>query len=230
MSRPAWAAIASTSAGWQWPMAVTPQPALRSTSSRPSRSRTREPRPSTSTIGSRFTTGRNQRASRSLTESMLMERPRAERGRSAPGTSPSRREGAARSREAGERQELLRFEPMAGTLRPPLVDRFDRRIESMRLSVTDRCDLRCFYCIPDEDIEWLPRQELLRLEEVGRVARIAVESGVRKLRLTGGEPLLRKDLPVLVELLARLPHLHHLALTTNGTRLARLAEPLVRAG
>ena len=87
---------------------------------------------------------------------------------------------------------------MAGTLRPPLVDRFDRRIESMRLSVTDRCDLRCFYCIPDEDIEWLPRRELLSLEEIGRVARIAVESGVRKLRLTGGEPLLRKDLPVYV--------------------------------
>jgi len=119
---------------------------------------------------------------------------------------------------------------MAGTLRPPLVDRFDRRIESMRLSVTDRCDLRCFYCIPDENIEWLPRQELLRLEEVGRVARIAVESGVRKLRLTGGEPLLRKDLPVLVELLARLPDLDDLALTTNGTQLARLAEPLARAG
>ncbi len=120
---------------------------------------------------------------------------------------------------------------MAGTpLRPPLVDRFDRRIESMRLSVTDRCDLRCFYCIPDEDIEWLPRRDLLSLEELARVARVAVESGVRKLRLTGGEPLLRKELPLLIEMLAQLPGLDDLALTTNGTQLARLAEPLARAG
>jgi cyclic pyranopterin phosphate synthase len=114
--------------------------------------------------------------------------------------------------------------------RPPLVDRFGRRIENLRISVTDRCDLRCFYCIPDEDIEWLPREGLLTLEELARVSRLAVESGVRKLRITGGEPLLRKNLPRLVELLASLPGLDDLAITTNGTQLARLAEPLARAG
>jgi cyclic pyranopterin phosphate synthase len=114
--------------------------------------------------------------------------------------------------------------------RRPLEDRFGRRIENLRISVTDRCDLRCFYCIPDEDIEWLPREGLLSLEELARVARLAVDSGIRKIRITGGEPLLRKNLPRLVELIASLPGLDDLALTTNGTQLARLAAPLARAG
>ncbi|MEN8182126.1 MAG: GTP 3',8-cyclase MoaA [Myxococcota bacterium] len=113
--------------------------------------------------------------------------------------------------------------------RAPLVDRFGRRIENLRISVTDRCDLRCFYCIP-EDIEWLPRGELLSLEELGRVARLALESGVRRIRITGGEPLLRKDLPLLVEMISGLPGIEDLALTTNGTQLSRLAGPLKRAG
>jgi cyclic pyranopterin phosphate synthase len=95
--------------------------------------------------------------------------------------------------------------------------------------VTDRCDLRCFYCMP-EDVEWLPRKELMSFEEIERVARLAVASGVRKLRLTGGEPLLRKDLPGLVERLAPIPDLEDLALTTNATQLTRLAEPLRQAG
>jgi cyclic pyranopterin phosphate synthase len=114
--------------------------------------------------------------------------------------------------------------------RPPLVDRFDRRIENLRISVTDRCDLRCFYCIPDESIQWLPRRDLLSLEELARLARLAVESGVRKIRLTGGEPLLRRNLPVLIEQLAQLPGLEDLALTTNATQLPRLAGALSRAG
>jgi cyclic pyranopterin phosphate synthase len=119
---------------------------------------------------------------------------------------------------------------MPSSPRAALVDRFGRRIESLRISVTDRCDLRCFYCIADEDITWLPRRELLSLEELARVARVAVECGVRKIRLTGGEPLLRKNLPALVAELARLPGLEDLALTTNGTQLERLAGPLARAG
>ncbi len=110
-----------------------------------------------------------------------------------------------------------------------LTDGFGRRIESLRISVTDRCDLRCVYCIP-EDIEWLPRAQLLTLEETARVARLAVAGGVRKLRITGGEPLLRRDLPQLVKMLASIPGLADLALTTNGTQLARLAGPLRRAG
>jgi GTP 3',8-cyclase len=110
-----------------------------------------------------------------------------------------------------------------------LTDAFGRAIESLRISVTDRCNFRCLYCIPEE-IEWLPRRELLSLEELARVARIAVESGIRKLRVTGGEPLLRKNLPHLIRALAALPDLEDLALTTNGTELARLARPLAEAG
>ncbi|CAG1005590.1 GTP 3',8-cyclase [Myxococcaceae bacterium] len=111
----------------------------------------------------------------------------------------------------------------------PLADSFGRRIGSLRISVTDRCNLRCVYCMP-EDIPWLPRAQLLSLEELARVARIVVASGVRKIRLTGGEPLLRRDLPTLIELLAEIPGLDDLALTTNGTQLARLAGPLRKAG
>ena len=112
----------------------------------------------------------------------------------------------------------------------PLVDGWARRIESLRISVTDRCNFRCLYCIPEEDIEWLPRAQLATLEELARIARVAVASGVRKLRLTGGEPLLRKDLPVLVRALAAIPGLEDLALTTNGTELPRLAGALRAAG
>lgn len=113
--------------------------------------------------------------------------------------------------------------------RAPLTDSFGRRIESLRISVTDRCDLRCVYCIP-EDIAWLPRAQLLSLEEIARLARLVVSAGVKKIRLTGGEPLLRRDLPHLFELLSVIPGLADLALTTNGTQLARLAGPLANAG
>jgi cyclic pyranopterin phosphate synthase len=120
---------------------------------------------------------------------------------------------------------MARIDPLR-----PLTDRHQRQIGSLRISVTDRCDLRCFYCIPDEDIRWLPRRSLMTFEEIERVGRLAVARGVRKLRLTGGEPLLRKDLPRLVEKLARIPDLEDLALTSNGSQLERLAEPLARAG
>jgi len=110
-----------------------------------------------------------------------------------------------------------------------LADSFGRRIESFRISVTDRCDLRCVYCIPEE-IEWLARAQLLTLEEIARLARLAVAGGVRKIRITGGEPLLRRDLPRLIEMLAAIPGLEDLALTTNGTQLARLAPALKCAG
>ena len=111
-----------------------------------------------------------------------------------------------------------------------LCDRFGRRIENLRISVTDRCNFRCLYCIPDPDITWLPRQELLRLEEIARLARIAVAVGIRKLRITGGEPLLRKNLPSLIEELAALPGLEDLALTTNASELPRMAPALAAAG
>jgi cyclic pyranopterin phosphate synthase len=111
-----------------------------------------------------------------------------------------------------------------------LIDRFDRPIENLRISVTDRCDLRCFYCIPDDDIEWLPRAEILTLEEIARIARVAVGEGIRRIRLTGGEPLLRKDLEILIEELHAIPDLEDVALTTNATSLARKAAALYAAG
>lgn len=112
----------------------------------------------------------------------------------------------------------------------PLVDRFGRSIESLRVSVTDRCDLRCFYCIPDESIEWLPRAELLTLEELVRVVAVAVDCGIRKVRITGGEPLLRRGLDSLIGDLSGIAGLDGLALTTNATSLARRAEGLRAAG
>ena len=112
----------------------------------------------------------------------------------------------------------------------PLVDTFGRVAKNLRVSVTDRCDLRCLYCMPPEGLEWLPRPELLTYEEIERLVRIMVRLGVEKVRITGGEPLVRKDLPVLVEKLARIEGLKDLALTTNGVQLKRFAGDLAAAG
>lgn len=109
-------------------------------------------------------------------------------------------------------------------------DRHDRPLRSLRLSVTDRCNLRCAYCMPEERYAWLPRADILHFEELARLVRIFVELGVARLRLTGGEPLLRQDLPELVAMLAALPGLRDLALTTNGLRLAEQAPRLRAAG
>jgi cyclic pyranopterin phosphate synthase len=111
----------------------------------------------------------------------------------------------------------------------PLSDGFGRVHRDLRISVTDRCNFRCSYCMPAEGLDWLPRTEVLSYEEITRVARICVERfGFDGIRLTGGEPTLRADLPVLVEQLAALDV--DLALTTNGTTLRRLAPALVDAG
>ena len=111
-------------------------------------------------------------------------------------------------------------------------DRLDRPLSELRVSVTDRCNLRCRYCMPaDQPVTFLPRDELLSFEEITRLVRVFVERfGVRKLRLTGGEPLLRRDIERLVESLARIEGLADLALTTNGLRLADMADRLVAAG
>ena len=111
-----------------------------------------------------------------------------------------------------------------------LVDSFGRGIVNLRISVTDRCNLRCFYCIPQEEVEWLPRAEILSFEEIERFVRIVAALGIRKLRLTGGEPLLRKDLPKLVEKLVAVPGITDVGMTTNGVGLTRLARPLRDAG
>lgn len=98
------------------------------------------------------------------------------------------------------------------------------------MSVTDRCNLRCQYCMPEEDYVWLPRRDVLSFEEIRRLVGVFASLGVDKVRLTGGEPLLRKDLPDLVEMIARLPRIEDLALTTNGLLLASRAKELRRAG
>jgi GTP 3',8-cyclase len=112
----------------------------------------------------------------------------------------------------------------------PLVDSWGREIRSLRVSVTDKCNFRCRYCMPAEGLEWLPRDEVLSFEEIARLVRVLSEMGVDEVRLTGGEPLVRRDLPVLVSFLAVIPGVRDLSLTTNGVLLDRLAGPLVEAG
>ncbi|HTW08469.1 MAG TPA: GTP 3',8-cyclase MoaA [Acidimicrobiales bacterium] len=120
----------------------------------------------------------------------------------------------------------------AGALAPkvrPLVDSFGRQVLDLRISVTDRCNFRCTYCMPSEDMQWLPRSDILSFEEIERVARVFVTYfGVTSLRITGGEPTVRAELPKLVGKLARLPV--ELSMTTNGASLRRLAQPLRAAG
>ena len=112
----------------------------------------------------------------------------------------------------------------------PLVDTFGRTHDNLRISVTDRCNIRCFYCMPEEGVKFQPRQEILNFEEIERFVRIAVSLGVRKLRLTGGEPLLRRDLPKLIARLGAIPGIEDMALTTNGVLLAQHAKDLYAAG
>lgn len=111
-----------------------------------------------------------------------------------------------------------------------LFDRFERQFTYLRISLTERCNFRCVYCMPAEGVELLPRQEILSFEEIVRVARVAAELGMHKIRLTGGEPTVRKGLPVLVEQLKALPGVDEIALTTNGALLGSLAAPLRAAG
>src|SRR5688572_23059205 len=110
------------------------------------------------------------------------------------------------------------------------VDTFGRPLRNLRLSVTDRCNLRCSYCMPEADYVWLPREDILDFEEIESLVRVFQEVGVDRVRLTGGEPLLRRDLPALVAQLAALPRIRDLALTTNGVLLADQAHALKSAG
>lgn len=112
----------------------------------------------------------------------------------------------------------------------PLVDGFGRLHDSLRISVTDRCNIRCFYCMPEEATGFVPRAGILSFEEIEQVVRVASSLGVRKLRVTGGEPLLRRDLPVLIRKLAAIPGIEDLALTTNGVLLEPIAATLADAG
>jgi GTP 3',8-cyclase len=112
----------------------------------------------------------------------------------------------------------------------PLIDSLGRRHTNLRLSVTDRCNIRCFYCMPDENVRFLPRRDILTFEEIERFVRALAPTGVNKLRLTGGEPLVRANLDQLVERLASIPGINDIALTTNGILLAEHAQALKDAG
>lgn len=112
----------------------------------------------------------------------------------------------------------------------PLRDGFGRVHNDLRISVTDRCNIRCFYCMPAENVRFKPRRELLRFEEIARLVSVAARLGVDKLRITGGEPLVRHDLPKLIAMLAGVDGIRDIALTTNGILLAEQAASLRRAG
>jgi GTP 3',8-cyclase len=112
----------------------------------------------------------------------------------------------------------------------PVVDVHNRPLKNLRLSVTDRCNLRCQYCMPEEDYLWLPREDILQFEEIDRLVDQFIALGVDKVRLTGGEPLLRRDLPSLIERIAAKPAIRDLALTTNAVLLAPNVHDLKTAG
>jgi cyclic pyranopterin phosphate synthase len=112
----------------------------------------------------------------------------------------------------------------------PVADTYGRFLQNLRISVTDRCNLRCQYCMPEEEYVWLPREEILHFEEISRLVDAFIDLGVDKVRLTGGEPLLRRDLAALVRLLAAKPRLRDLAITTNGVLLAAQVGELKQAG
>jgi cyclic pyranopterin phosphate synthase len=125
---------------------------------------------------------------------------------------------------------LIEFLLVPKMIEPLLQDKFARTIKDLRISVTDRCNFRCFYCIPDEHIVWKRKQELLTYDEIFLVSEIAVGLGVEKLRLTGGEPLMRNDLELLITRLSKIPGLRDLAMTTNGAGLKMRASALRSAG
>jgi GTP 3',8-cyclase len=114
--------------------------------------------------------------------------------------------------------------------RAPLFDGHGRRISDLRVSVTDRCNFRCQYCMPAEGMDWLPREQILSFEEIERLVRLLASMGIEDVRLTGGEPLARRDFPLLVGMLSPIEGLRDLSLTTNGYFLERDAEALVAAG
>lgn len=111
-----------------------------------------------------------------------------------------------------------------------MFDCFNRRINYLRISVTDRCNLRCTYCMPEEGIRQIPHSDILSLETIRDIAEVAVQMGINKVRLTGGEPLVRHNITFLVGLLAQIDGIQDLAMTTNGTRLDQFAQPLKDAG
>lgn len=111
-----------------------------------------------------------------------------------------------------------------------MLDQFARTINYLRISVTDHCNLRCSYCMPKDEIKWLRHEDILSFEEITAIVKTAVKFGINKIRLTGGEPLMRKNIVELVKMLANIEGIHDFAMTTNGTLLAALASQLKQAG
>lgn len=111
-----------------------------------------------------------------------------------------------------------------------MYDRFNRRISYLRISVTDRCNFRCMYCMPAEGVPLKKHSEILTFDEIAEIVQVGAELGLKKIRLTGGEPLVRKELPVLVKMIAAVDGIEEIALTTNGVFLPQLAKPLKVAG
>ena len=120
--------------------------------------------------------------------------------------------------------------PMIDLTRGALTDAFARPIEYLRVSVTDKCNLRCVYCMPEGGLPWLQRDEILSYEEIAHIVEAAAALGVRAIRLTGGEPLLRRNLHRLVEMIARIPAIDDIALSTNGLLLEEQIDALASAG
>jgi cyclic pyranopterin phosphate synthase len=116
------------------------------------------------------------------------------------------------------------------TVAEPLVDAFRRPITYLRVSVTDRCNLRCVYCMPEAGLPWIPKPDVLSYEEIAEIVRAAARIGVRSIRLTGGEPLIRRNLDRLVGMIATIPGIDDIALSTNGMLLTEQARPLAAAG
>ncbi len=144
----------------------------------------------------------------------------------------------AKIKSHGDVEDGFEFDALEDDTRPYapeeesglLVDSFGRRMKNLRISVTDRCNFRCVYCMPAEGLDWLKRDQILSFEEIVQLSRLFVKMGIQQIRLTGGEPLVRKDLPKLVAALSKIEGLKSLSITTNGILLKELAKPLAEAG
>jgi cyclic pyranopterin phosphate synthase len=111
-----------------------------------------------------------------------------------------------------------------------LIDQWGRQVTYLRVSVTDRCNLRCVYCMPPEGVEWQPHERIMQYEEIAQIVRVAAKEGIREVRITGGEPLVRKNLVDLIKMIAEIPGIEDLSLTTNGILLGKEAKALAKAG
>src|SRR4029079_13516317 len=155
-----------------------------------------------------------------------------DRGGEAPGPDLEARGLRGRNERVGECERRYTATRSAGAspAHGGSTDQFGRRIEYLRISVTDRCNFRCAYCMPLEGLAWLPKRDILYYEEIGEVARQIAPLGLRRVRITGGEPTIRPQLPTLVRMLRGVPAVEDSALSTHGARLPEPAQELADAG